>query len=218
MEGFDVKRRVWVPTFVAAGVVLCASPSRATLIPTESFFTAPSDGTLTFTYEGYSAADTDHMVFAVSGDALFTNNIAALGAVVHETVAAGQVYDLTLYDDSTGDSWSSNPASNSDGMAHLASTSTFTDFHSGATAPAPVNTGCALVGGCYFGWEDRPGPGADRDFNDLVFAVQFTPATPRSVSPDPDPVPEPDTLALLCAGLLGLGFLPRRSSAERGTD
>jgi Domain of unknown function (DUF4114)/PEP-CTERM motif len=134
-----------------------------------------------------------------------------VGATVHQTVVAGQTYQLRLDDTSTGDAWSSNPASNWDNQAHLASTGSFSDFHLGPTAPRPVSADCALLSGCYFGWEDRPGPGADRDFNDLVFAVQFTPATPRSVSPGPDPVPEPGTLTLLCAGLLGLGgFIPRR--------
>jgi hypothetical protein len=156
-----------------------------------------------------SAGDTDQMVFAFNGDALFTNKIAAVGDVVHETVVADQIYRLDLRNNSAGDTWSSNSALNWGGLAHLASTSTFSDFHLGA-APTPVSTGCALVSGCYFGWEDLPGPGADDDFNDLVFALQFTPTSLRSVLLSGDPVPEPGTLTLLCAGLLGLGFITRR--------
>ena len=56
---------------------------------TGPFFTAPADGTLTFTFEGYSASHTDQMVFAFNGDALFTNKSAAVGDVVHETVVQG---------------------------------------------------------------------------------------------------------------------------------
>ena len=176
-------KRVRMTTLIAVGVVLCASPAGAALIPTTgSFFTAPADGTLTFTFEGYSADDTDQMVFAFNGDALFTNKIAAVGDVVHETVVADQIYRLDLRNNSAGDTWSSNSALNWDGLAHLASTSTFSDFHLGA-APTPVSTDCALVSGCYFGWEDLPGPGADDDFNDLVFALQFTPTSLRSVAP-----------------------------------
>ena len=191
-----------------AAVVLGASPAGASLIPTTgTFFTAPADGTLTFTYEGYSASDTDHMIFAFSGDALFTNKTTAVGAVVQQTVVAGQTYQLSLHDERTGDTWFSDPALNRDNVAHLASTGTFSDFHHGATAPTPVESGCALPIGCYFGWEDRPGPGADNDYNDLMFALQFTAASTRSAG---DPIPEPSMLTLLGAGLVSLGFISRR--------
>jgi len=203
-------KRVRVTTLIAAGLVLCASPAGAELIPTTgSFFTAPVDGTLTFTFEGYSADDTDQMVFAFNGDALFTNQFAAAGDAILQIVVAGQIYQLGLRNNSTGDTWSSDPASNWDGQLPLASTNTFSDFHLGAAVPTLVSTDCALVSGCYFGWEDLPGPGADDDFNDLVFALQFTPISSRSVDPG-DPVPEPGTLMLLCAGLLGLGFITHR--------
>jgi hypothetical protein len=121
-------------------------------------------------------------------------------------VVAGQIYQLSLRDYGTSNAWSSDPASNRDGGSHLASTSTFSDFHLGTAAPTPVDVDCALPIGCYFGWEDLAWPGTDHDFNDLVFALQFTPAGPGSV----DPVSEPGTLTLLCAGLLGLGFLGER--------
>ena len=203
-------KRVRITTLIAVGLVLCASPAGARLIPTTgSFFTAPADGTLTFTFEGYSADDTDQMVFAFNGDALFTNNIAAVGDVIQQIVVADQIYQLGLRNISAGDTWSSDPASNWDRQLHLASTSIFSDFHLGA-APTPVSTDCALVSGCYFGWEDLPGPRADDDFNDLVFALQFTPTSLRSVELRGDPVPEPGTLTLLCGGLLGLGFITRR--------
>ena len=204
-------KRVRVTALIAVGLVLCASPAGAGLIPTTgSFFTAPADGTLTFTFVGYSADDTDQMAFAFNGDAVFTNKIAAVGDVVHETVVGGQIYQLSLRDNNGDNTWSSDSVSNWDGLAHLASTSTFSDFHLGTTAPTLVSTDCALVSGCYFGWEDRPRPGADNDFNDLVFALQFTPARPRSVDPVGDPIPEPRTLILLCTGLLGLGFITHR--------
>ena len=172
------------------------------------FFTAPADGTLTFTFEGYSASHTDRMVFAFNGDALFTNESAAVGDVVDETVVQGQIYQLSLHDNNTGDTWSSDQALNRDGLAHLASTSIFSDFYLGSAPPNSVSTGCTSVSGCYFGWEDRPG--ADNDFNDLVFALQFTPTSPRIADLVGVPIPEPQTLILLFAGLFGLGFIAHR--------
>ena len=204
-------KRVRVTALIAVGLVLGASPAGAGLIPTAGpFFTAPTDGTLTFTFEGYSAAHTDQMVFAFNGDTLFINESAAAGDLVHETVVQGQIYQLSLHDNNTGDTWSSDRALNWDGLAHLVTTSIFSDFHLGA-APRPVSVDCALVSGCYFGWEDRPG--ADNDFNDLVFALQFTPTTPRSADLIGVPIPEPQTLILLFAGLLGLGVIAQSRRA-----
>jgi hypothetical protein len=209
-EGSAMKLRM--TALIAAWAALCGSPAGATLVPiTASFFTAPADGILTFTYEGYSASDTDHMAFTFNDDALFTNKVSEVDAVVHQIVVGGQTYQISLHDSSTGNTWFSAPASNQDRRAHLASTSIFSDFHLGATAPAPLSTNCALLSGCYLGWEDRSQPGADKDFNDLVFALQFTPDNTQRVSADPALVSEPVTVTLLCTGLLVLGFIaPRR--------
>ena len=200
-------KRVRVTALMAVGLVLCAAPAGAGLIPlTGPFFTAPADGTLTFTFEGYSASHTDQMAFSFNGNTLFTNTSAAVGDVVHETVVRGQIYQLSLNDKNTGDTWSSDRALNWDGLAHLVTTSIFSDFHLGA-APRPVSVDCALVSGCYFGWEDRPG--ADNDFNDLVFALQFTPTDLVGI-----PIPEPRTLILLGVGLLGLGLIAHRRASS----
>ena len=133
-------KQVRITALIVAGLVLCASPAGAALIPTTgSFFTAPADGTLTFTFEGYSADDTDQMVFAFNGDALFTNNIAAVGDVIQQVVVASQIYQLGRC--AAIALATPGPAIRrriQDGQLHLASTSTFSDFRLGAAVPTPV--------------------------------------------------------------------------------
>ena len=127
------------------------------------------------------------------------------GAFVIKSVTASQLYQLNLVDlnPDFANTWSSDPASNSDNSAHLSYTGDFSEFGIGG-APFPKSTNCALGGlSCYLGWEDRPFPGADSDFNDLVFALQFT--------PDEVPgTPEPTSMTLLGSGLIALGALMRR--------
>lgn len=184
----------------ALTVTAFGSPAHATFVSTDtSFFTAPADGRLTFTYEGFSAADTDLMHFAFDGATIFTNNTTLLGTVVTVTVTEGQLFQLALSDLSTADAWSSDLSLNPDSNNHLVSTSAFSDFNIGA-ARVPVSTNCAVPTMCYLGWEDRPFSSADADFNDLVFAEQFTVF----------PTPEPPVLAILGTALVGLGWFARR--------
>jgi hypothetical protein len=63
-------------TVAATGLAVLAlgSPAHAVFMATSNtFFTAPSSGTLTFTYEGFSAADTDITRVAVNGATIFQN-------------------------------------------------------------------------------------------------------------------------------------------------
>src|SRR5262245_14222777 len=181
-------------TTTVAFVLVGASASYAACIscvPTDAtFFTAPSDGMLTFTFEGSDAAFTDIMRLTFNNTVLFNNH--AVGQLpISLPVTAGQIYELNLFVQNTGISWTSDPTDNG-GVAHLASTGIFSDFGIGSPLIA-INTNCAIANQCYLGWEDlTPSAPSDNDFNDLVFALQFT------------PVPEPATLALFSSGLFAL--------------
>jgi hypothetical protein len=203
-----MKKLLSTIAIVATSMIALGSAAHATLVSTTaSFFLAPSNGTLTFTFEGHSAADKDTMYFVFNTDPLFTNNATSVGATATRTVLAGHLYQLTLQDFSVANIWHSDPAANSDGKPHLAYTDTFSDFHLGSP-PVTVATNCAAGGlACYLGWEDRVNPNPanpNTDYNDLVFAEQFTP------SETPPGVPEPASMTLLGSGLIALGLVMRR--------
>jgi hypothetical protein len=193
-----------LPAVAATGLALLAfgSPAHAVFIATDNaFFTALANGTLTFTYEGFSAADTDIMRVAVGGATIFQNNTTAIGTVFNLPVISGSTTRLELDNVTVPNTWFSGTAGHSDSQVHLNGTTSFTDFNIGPPS-IPISTNCAGPGGtCYLGWEDLPFPTADADFNDLTFALQFTPTTPA---------PEPASLSVVGAALVGMSWLARR--------
>jgi hypothetical protein len=138
----------------------------------------PGNDTLSFTFDGKSAAYTDDMniILSSSAERFIVNNRAVPGSTFTVTgLSPGQAYDLELTDAVTGEHWSSDPAkdgtttagvtyasdlidgrgascSHGKGCAqapHLAYTTLWDDFGFGGTAPeAP--------GSIYYGWEDLP--------------------------------------------------------------
>jgi len=106
------------------------------------------------------------------------------------TFAPGTTLDLLLVrnGDQGGDVWTMDPTRNSDGLAH-------------AFTYQPDDHPDVLM----VGWEDLVG-GGDRDYNDVLVALTFTPAANATI-------PEPASLALLGLSAVLIAGRPRRPTA-----
>jgi hypothetical protein len=146
-----------------------------------------SGGNVLITFEGTDAGY-DSLISVNGGTEIFPNHGTGVGTTVDlGFFAAGTVLDISLHVLNTGNFWHTGPgAGNADGLEHA---NVVYNFNGDA-------------GRTYVGFEDLFG-GGDRDYNDHQFS--FT-----NVS---NPVPEPETYALMLAGLGLMGFVARRRKA-----
>jgi len=132
----------------------------------------------------------DEDILWLGGTQIFDNRTATTNTVVDLGIfAAGTVLNFTLQDLKPlyQNTWNMGLGSgNSDGAVH-----------------AYVVPDANLNGGTntYVGWEDRPVPSADLNYNDLAYTFTAVSVTPA---------PEPTTLALAALGGASLLLLRRR--------
>jgi len=165
----------------------------ATLAPTggkEDALLSTTAGLLTATFLGMEALDTDTFTFSLAGATL--NNKGAPNASISGLVPAGSL-NFTFADlfTSTSVGNGGNPGSD------------FTSYAVLGTFAGAVFTP-ATLGGAYdliIGFND--GLRVDADYDDMVVGLKVT------------PVPEPETYALLLAGLGAVGFIARRRQRSR---
>ena len=169
------------------------NPSGSTTTQTQgkedSLISVGSGGTLTATFLGFEAQDTDTFGFNFGGG-LITNKtgVADVTAVSGAVPAGNLVFSFvdTAMAQSVGNG--GNPSD-----VVYASYAILGTFAGGVFTPY-------TKGGLYdlvLGFND--GLRSDADFDDLVVGLKLTPA-----------VPEPQTYALLMAGLGAVGFVARR--------
>lgn len=153
-----------------------------------------------------------------------TPNVA-FGDNVRIQLNPGEASSFDIWANGTGQMGDANPFPTADGGYYTAfhSTNSVPFISPGnvrwATSPLMVNTwvpalnAYADVGTYLVGFEDwRLDRGADRDFNDLLLAIQFYSVTGTPFTP---PVPEPSTYGLIgAAALLGLAAY-RRSRGKK---
>lgn len=149
-------------------------------------------GTLTATFLGFEALDTDTFTFSVANSTLNNKTAVADVSTIFGPVAAGAL-NFTFADLFSG------TAVGNGGVA----ASMFTSYLVFGTG-----TGAAFVpytkGGLYdvvLGFND--GMPVDGDFDDLIVGLRVA------------AVPEPGTYALLLAGLGAIGFIARRRQGSR---
>jgi len=138
----------------------------------------PGNDTLTFTFDGKSAANTDNMevILSSSTEQFIISNNAVVGTTVALSgLNPGSTYNLELIDSATGQRWSSDTAKDGTTVGgvyytsdlidnhghscshgnicaqapHLAFTTIWSSFGLGGAAPG-------APGSIYYGWEDLP--------------------------------------------------------------
>lgn len=153
-----------------------------------------SGGTITIRFEGSDAGYDSNLQLWVDGVAitplLFPNHTTAVGTTfeIPDTFAAGTLLDIQLHVANTGDVWHTGSGSNNaDSIAHA----NVIYNYQGET------------GRTFVGFEDLYG-GGDQDYNDHMFSFTNTAAV----------VPEPESYALLLAGLGLVAGIARRKSTK----
>jgi hypothetical protein len=147
-------------------------------------------GTLTATFLGFEALDTDRYTFNMGAFGFLTNNTAIAGVTSISGNVAGGALNFTFSDETAGG------ASVSNGQMGGAPTLSYavlgTQGEGGGFTPY-------TQGGLYdlvLGFNDSLN--VDGDYDDLVVGLRL------------NPVPEPETYALMLAGLGAVGFIARR--------
>jgi hypothetical protein len=166
---------------------------------------ATESGTVTFTFLGKEAWNSNSLDVGVNTAGGVLGDTTA-GSSVSSFINAG-VVDFKFTSESLGSSINggtpNNGWDNSSSIALIASNFTTTQ----QAGSVPVGSTFDYV----LGWNDPSAPGFNGtdhpDWDDYVVGVKFAPAV--------QPIPEPETYALMLAGLTAVGFVARRRKSAR---
>ncbi len=152
----------------------------------DSLLSSTTGGTLTATFLGKEADDTDTFTFSFGSTTIFNNG--ALGATSTGSVAAGNL--VFLFSDMTTPA---NNVGNGGNASAYASYAVLGNIVGGSFVAYTAGGAYDLV----LGFND--GLKVDADYDDLVVGLKLTPA-----------IPEPETYALMLAGLGAVAYMSRR--------
>ena len=141
-------------------------------------------GVLTATFLGFEALDTDTFTFSLSSGTL--SNKGALNATISGTVATGPL-NFTFADLFQGTS-----IGNGQNLGDFTSYAVLGSFAGAVFTPFTLGGAYDLI----LGFND--GMRVDSDYDDIVVGLKVA------------AIPEPETYALMLAGLGAIGFLQRR--------
>lgn len=178
----------FVRTFTLAAAALFASAQAEAALGDD--IVVASDGHVIVTFVGSNAAFESALRLGLAGTDFSDNKTTPIGTTFDlGSFTAGTTLDIVLHVLTTGNFFHTGPAAgNPDSVAH-----------------ANLIYGYLGTPGLTFvGFEDIFG-GGDFDYNDLQFTFTNISA----------PVSEPETYALMLAGLGALGWLGRRRRADR---
>lgn len=152
---------------------------------------SPLGGVLSATLLGFEALDRDTFMFNIGPIGTLVNTGAgatAPGTTISGTVGPGPL-SFTFTD-------TTQPASVGNGGTPSVGSASFVILGSFGSATGPFTPFLLAPYDFVLGFND--GLGVDRDFDDLVIGIRL------------NPIPEPETYALLLAGLGAIGFIARR--------
>lgn len=150
----------------------------------EDAFISTTAGVLTATFLGFEAIDTDTFAFTL-GSGILTNK-GALNASISGPVSAG-LLNFTFSDLFTGTS-----VGNGQNLGEFTSYAVLGSFAGSVFTPFTLGGAYDLI----LGFND--GLRVDGDYDDMVVGLRVA------------AIPEPETYALLLAGLGAIGFVSRR--------
>ncbi|MDE2389847.1 MAG: DUF4114 domain-containing protein [Betaproteobacteria bacterium] len=204
-----MRSHIWMMIFFSLISFFSLASARAGAIPypdsgAENInlysFTASSDGAIGGYFFDETAGFTNTLSLLVNGvvtpetaAGVLNNHTSSKGDFVNlGFVHAGDVLTFRLNVVTTGEALFSDKALNADGINHIYSTAFFGDAVHG------------IPGGTYVGFEDLRG-GGDLDYDDETFVFTHIVTV----------VPEPETYAMLLAGLGLIGGMIRRKGIAK---